>query len=224
MNPKTALILGASGLTGRELVDCLIQQNYYQKIHLFVRRPIDWNHPICEIHEIDYENMDQYADLFDVNDVFCCLGTTIKKAKTKEAFRKVDHDYPLQAAKLAVSAGTERFLIISAMGADPKSLFFYNQVKGQLEENLKNLPLPALHIFRPSLLLGERGEFRFGEQLASKASPVLNSLMKGPLRPFRAIEAKKVALAMAAAAKTSETGIHIYLSHEIEEMANKNVT
>jgi uncharacterized protein YbjT (DUF2867 family) len=219
MNKKTALVLGTTGLVGTELVKVLVQQNNYEKIHLLVRKSIQPIDPVCEVHVVDFDKLDTYPELFQVTDVFCCLGTTIKKAKTKEAFRKVDYQYPLEAAKMAVAGGAGSYLIITAMGANSKSLFFYNQVKGDIESALKQLNLPALHIFRPSLLLGDRGEQRFGEDVATKFSGVMNALMVGPLRPFKAIEAKTVARAMAAAAQSEKTGINLYPSDEIQRMA-----
>ncbi|MGG3560842.1 oxidoreductase [Neobacillus rhizosphaerae] len=218
---KTALILGASGLVGKELTKILIQKNTYEKIFLLVRRPIEMIDSVCEPHVVDFDHLHNYEELFHATDVFCCLGTTIKKAKTKEAFRKVDYDYPVDAAKLAYKGGAENFLIVTAMGANPKSLFFYNQVKGDVEETLKKMNLPSLHIFRPSLLLGDRGEFRLGEKIAAKASGLINVLMVGPLRTYKAIEAKNVAAAMAEVALLNNKGIHIYPSQEIEQLARR---
>jgi uncharacterized protein YbjT (DUF2867 family) len=215
---KSALVLGATGLIGKELVNIISEQNEYEKIHLFVRKPIELPSEVCEIHIINFDSLNHYHELFKVTDVFCCLGTTIKVAKTKEAFRKVDYEYPVEAAKLATENGAEKFLIVSSMGADPKSLFFYSRVKGDVEETLKSLNLPSLHIFRPSLLLGEREEFRLGEKVAEKVSGVMNKLMIGPLRPFRGIQARKVAAAMAVMAQSNKKGNHVYLSHEIDSM------
>ncbi|MFL6558760.1 MAG: oxidoreductase, partial [Bacillus sp. (in: firmicutes)] len=164
-----------------------------------------------------------YRELFQVTDVFCCLGTTIKKAKSKEAFRKVDYEYPIEAAKIASVCGVEKFLIITAMGSNVKSKIFYNQVKGEIEESLGKLILPSVHIFRPSLLLGERTEFRFGEKIAANTSAVINALMVGPLRPYKAIEASNVAAAMAAVAESGKSGVNIYPSHEIEQIAKENI-
>lgn len=215
---KTALVLGASGLIGKELVNILINKNQYEKIHLLVRKPIGIKNLKCEEHIVDFNHLHKYAELFLVTDVFCCMGTTMKKAKSKEAFRKVDYEYPVEAAKLALEKGVHSFLIVSAMGANSQSLFFYNQVKGEVEEHLKRLNLPTLHIFRPSLLLGEREEFRFGEKMSSKVSGVLNAIMVGPLRPYKAIEAKKVANAMAKMAESDKKGVNIHLSNEIEKI------
>jgi uncharacterized protein YbjT (DUF2867 family) len=215
---KTALVLGATGLIGAELVKILTENGHYQKVHFLVRRPIEVESEVCEVHVVDFDELHKYHALFQVTDVFCCLGTTIKVAKTKEAFRKVDYEYPIEAAKLANENGAEKYLIVSSMGADTKSLFFYSRVKGDVEETLNSLNLSSLHIFRPSLLLGDREEFRIGEKLAEKASGILNKLMIGPLRPFRGIQARKVAAAMAVVAQSDKKGKHIYLSHEIDSM------
>ncbi|MGG3466979.1 oxidoreductase [Neobacillus pocheonensis] len=219
-NEKTALILGASGLIGSELQKTLIEQNNYKKIHLLIRRPIEILDSRVEPHFVDFEQLEEYSELFRVTDVFCTLGTTIKKAKSKEAFRKVDYEYPIKAAKLAVHGGVEKFLIVTAMGANPKSNIFYNRVKGEVEDSLKTLHIPSLNIFRPSLLLGDREEFRLGERMAEKASGILNSILVGPLRTYRAIPAKKVAAAMAAVASSNKTGVNIFQSNEIERMAD----
>lgn len=222
-NKKTALVIGATGLIGRELVKILIDQKNYDKIHLLVRRPVNFTNKNCEIHVVDFDNLPAYQELFKVNDVFCTLGTTIKKAKTKEAFRKVDYDYPIETAKLSKKMGVEKLLIVTAMGADAGSRIFYNRVKGEVEESLIKLGLSSLHIFRPSLLLGEREEFRLGEKIAENASNVLNKIMIGPLRPYRAIHGKTVASAMAAAANSRKTTINIYRSDEIEKMIGYSV-
>jgi uncharacterized protein YbjT (DUF2867 family) len=222
MIKKTALVLGATGLVGKELVKILLQQPTYEKIYLLVRKSLKPNHPKCEEHIIDFNKLATYNHLFQVTEVFCCLGTTIKKAKSKEAFRRVDYEYPLEAAKLAKENGAEKYLFISAMGANSKSLVFYNQVKGELEESLRNLDIPTLHIFRPSLLLGERVEFRLGENIAAKMSGVLNAILIGPLRPYRAIEAKKVAVAMVQAASFDLKGVKIYSSDRIEQLGTQN--
>nr|WP_263326567.1 oxidoreductase [Neobacillus sp. Marseille-Q6967] len=217
-NKKNALILGATGLIGKELVKILIKQKNYEKIHLLVRRPVDISNENCDVHVVDFDNLHAFQELFKVSDVFCTLGTTIKKAKTQEVFRKVDYEYPIEAAKLAKEKGVEKFLIVTAMGADTKSRIFYNRVKGEVEASLIELDLPSLHIFRPSLLLGEREEFRLGEKIAEKASKLLNILMIGPLRPYRAIQGKTVAAAMAAVSNSRKSGINVYRSHEIEKM------
>lgn len=144
--------------------------------------------PKCTGHVVDFENLSKYADLFNVTDVFICLGTTIKNAKSKEAFRKVDYDYVIEAAKMAKASDVEKLLVITAMGADSKSKFFYSRVKGDVEGTLQHLELNSVHIFRPSLLIGERKEFRAGEKISGMLSSFAKFLFVGPLRPYCAIE------------------------------------
>ncbi|MEH7246263.1 oxidoreductase [Neobacillus niacini] len=215
---KTALVLGATGLIGKELVKIISENEQYEKIHLLVRRSIEINNERCKTYIVNFDELHKYSALFHVDDVYCCLGTTIKKAKTKEAFRRVDYEYPIEAAKLAKDNGVETFLIVSAMGADVNSRFFYNRVKGEVEDSLKKMDLPSLHIFRPSLLLGNRDEFRLGEKIAEKASSFLNFIMIGPLLPYKGIHAQKVAEAMANIAQSNKKGTAIYFSHEIDKM------
>lgn len=156
MTIKTALILGATGVVGTHLVKELSNSNNYKEIHLLTRREIESKEPNCEVHIVEFDNLVRYADLFNVTDVFICLGTTIKKAKSKEAFRKVDYEFVIEAAKMAKASNVEKFLVITAMGANSKSKFFYSRVKGDVEGTLQQLELNSVHIFRPSLLLGER--------------------------------------------------------------------
>lgn len=219
---KKGLILGASGLVGQEVVKLLLQDNSYDQVILIVRRRLALEHPKCEQVVIaDFDQLKDLAPYFQVTNVFCCLGTTIKLAKSKDAFRKVDYEYPIVAAQLAAQYDVHRFLIISAMGANPKSSIFYNRVKGEVEEALQKLNMKAVHIFRPSLLLGEREEFRLGEKIAAVLSPVWNILCRGPLRQYRAIRARNVAKAMVRIGDSPSSGVHTYLSHDIEEIATE---
>ena len=222
MTKKTALVLGATGVVGTQLVNVLSTNENYEAIHMLTRKELKYKNPTCKVHIVDFDNLEQYADLFRVHDVFICLGTTIKKAKTKEAFRKVDYDYVVEAGKLAKSAGVRNLLVISAMGADSSSKFFYSRVKGDMEETLKQLKLNSLHIFRPSLLLGERNELRIGEKISGQLSSAFKFLLIGPLRPYRAIQAKTVATAMSIAAQSRSTGNQVYHSNEIESLVNED--
>lgn len=221
MTNKTALILGATGVVGTQLVKEISKSKIYKEIHLLTRREMKFTEPKCTGHVVDFENLSKYADLFNVTDVFICLGTTIKNAKSKEAFRKVDYDYVIEAAKMAKASDVEKLLVITAMGADSKSKFFYSRVKGDVEGTLQHLELNSVHIFRPSLLIGERKEFRAGEKISGMLSSFAKFLFVGPLRPYRAIEANKVAAAMYAAAQTTARGYHFYNSDEIEKLATK---
>ncbi|HSJ38014.1 MAG TPA: oxidoreductase [Planococcus sp. (in: firmicutes)] len=221
MSKKTALIAGATGLTGNELVKILLDHPAYDKIYVLARRPLDIEHPKLEQIRVHFSRLEDYKDYFQVDEVFCCLGTTIKKAGSQNTFRKVDYDYPTALGALAKSAGVNKFLVISAMGADARSNIFYNRVKGQMEDRLKGMDLPALHIFRPSLLLGDRQEFRLGEKAASLLAPIFSPLLRGGMSKYKPIQAEQVALAMCAAAQSDSSGVAVHLSDEIAEMAGR---
>lgn len=215
---RTALLAGASGLVGSELLPLLLQSPIYGKVKVFVRTPIQIEHAKLEQIIVDYDQLERYHDHMQVDDVYCCLGTTIKKAGSQAEFRKVDYEYSLQLARLAKPHGVQQYVIITAMGADADSSIFYSRVKGQVETELKQLALPSLHIFRPSLLLGKRTEFRLGERLAGWLSPFFNILMIGSLRKYRSIHAHTVAMGMLAAGVAQTPGVHIYNSAEIEHL------
>ncbi|WP_028544857.1 NAD-dependent epimerase/dehydratase family protein [Paenibacillus taiwanensis] len=217
MTTDTALVLGATGLVGSELMARIY--TYYKRVIVLSRRTVTMPYPNVEIHTIDFEYMDEYAALFQVEDVFCCLGTTIKQAKSKEAFRKVDYTYPLQAAKLSAAANVRSFTIITAMGSSSKSAFFYSRVKGDLETELQALPLHALHIVQPSLIIGARQEFRLGERAAATISPLLSPMLRGPLAKYRPIQASVISEAMLYAARSGLGGTHIYASDQLRIMA-----
>lgn len=219
MSAKSALIAGATGLTGSELVKVLLDDPAYDKVKVLVRRPLEMEHPKLEQIRADFYQLEKYAAHFDVDDVYCCLGTTIRKAGSQKAFRRVDYDFPVAIAKLAKEAGAKKFLVISAMGADARSNIFYSRVKGQLEEAIKKMEFQALHIFQPSLLLGERNEFRLGEKAASLLAPAFSPLLRGGMKKYKPIEAKQVAKAMCEAAKSDDRGVLIHSSDEIAEMS-----
>ena len=218
MQGKSATLVGASGLVGGELLNYLLNGPEYARVLILVRRPLGIKHPKLEEQVIEFEYLARYKDCFKVNDVFCCLGTTIKKAGTQEAFKKVDVDYPLEIAKLAEEMQADKLLIISSMGANPKSSVFYSRMKGLLEKRLNEIGINSLHIFRPSLLLGNRKEFRFGETASAFLSKGLSFVFVGSLKKYKPIAAKTVASGMYKAAQRKENGIHIYFSNEIAEI------
>jgi uncharacterized protein YbjT (DUF2867 family) len=152
--------------------------------------------PAVDVHQVDFDALDAHAGLFGVDDIFCCLGTTLRKAGSREAFRRVDLDYPLQAARLGRAAGARQFLLVSAVGADPSSRVFYNRAKGEVEAAVAGVGYPRMVILRPSLLLGKRRESRPGERVAEWIMRPLGPLMRGPLARYRPVEAEAVARAM----------------------------
>lgn len=217
---KKALILGASGLVGSRLLDQLMEDPEYDRVTILVRRVLPLSHPKLNQLPVEYERLDAYADAFAVDAVYCCLGTTMKKAGSKEAFRRVDLDYPVEAAKLARDHGVKQFAVISSTGAKESSPFFYSRVKGEMERLLQETGLPELHIFRPSLLLGNRSEHRTGEAAAAAISRTLPFLYSGPLRRYKPAPDRTVAAAMRAALHRGADGqrVRIYESEQIEEL------
>ncbi|MGF7185870.1 uncharacterized protein YbjT (DUF2867 family) [Desulfitispora alkaliphila] len=219
MGSKSALIVGASGLVGNELLKQLLSAQEYGKVVALVRTSLGIDHPKLEEKIIDFDNIDFYKECFKVNDVFCCLGTTIKKAKSKEIFKKVDVDYPVAVAKLAKETQVEKFLIVSSVGANPNSKVFYSRMKGLLEEQLKELGLKSLHIFRPSLLLGERKEQRLGEDIGKFVTKGILFMFKGTLSHYSPIEARVLALGIYRIAQSNaKSGVHVYSYNQISNV------
>ena len=215
---RVALVAGATGLVGSHLVEILLKSPEYTKVISFVRRDSGMIHEKLDERIIPFEGM-KLLPHEEIDDVFCCLGTTIKKAKTKEAFRKVDYEYPIQLGKLGKEHGAKQYLVISALGAKAGSPFFYSQVKGKLEEDLRELHYPSLHIFRPSLLLGERQEFRLGEKTGELFSRAVRPVMVGRLKRYRSISGKQVAYGMyRAAVSQAHEKVTIYESDQIQEL------
>jgi uncharacterized protein YbjT (DUF2867 family) len=195
---RHALVLGATGLVGQRSVARLLESSAYSKVTCLVRRS---GLPGGEkLHErvVDFSKLTA-EDIESADDLYCAIGTTMKKAGSREAFRHVDFEIPLRVAELAVAAGVTRMALVSSVSADARSSNFYLRTKGELEDALAKLPLAALHVLRPSLLLGERSESRPGEVLGSAISRVTSGLMIGGLRKWRPIEGDRVARAMVAA-------------------------
>jgi uncharacterized protein YbjT (DUF2867 family) len=211
---KTALIAGASGLVGSYLLRMLLQSNHYDKVISVGRRNLELEHPKLEQLVVDFEKLAVTNNLI-ADDIFCCLGTTMKKAGSKENFYKVDYTYVVELAKATSRQFARQFLVVSAMGADPESKFYYNRVKGDMEKAVKALPFTAVHIFRPSLLTGDRQEKRLGEKIGEVVFTVLNPVMLGPLEKYRSVPARSVAKAMLQTALESGGGVKIHESDEI---------
>lgn len=215
---RSALVVGATGMVGKALVRQLCENEAYAAVNVIVRRPLDFKHPKLVMKVRDFEQMTE-SDIEFAHEVYCCLGTTIKKAGSREQFEKVDVEYPLLIAALAKNRGIAHFLVISAMGANEKSLTYYNRVKGKLEEQLIAMDFPQLSIMRPSLLTGEREEFRLGERVSEKVLKALGPLMIGPGKKMRSIAAEQVALAMMVIAlHGKKQKIAIYSSDELAAM------
>lgn len=196
MAGKTALLFGATGLTGSFLLQLLLGDERYERIKVFSRRELDLKNPKIELYVVDVLHPEKYKDHVQGHDVFCCTGTTRKKAGSKEAFREVDQAFPGRLAKVAEENQVPHFLVLSSIGANPGSWNFYLRTKGLMEEEVLKHSFAKTHVLRPSLLLGPRKEFRFGEALAGWVTRTFPFIFVGKLKKYKGIRAEKVAAAM----------------------------
>ncbi len=217
MEAKTAVLLGATGLIGNHLLQLLLQDDHYSTVRALVRRPLPVIHPKLEVQITNFDDHDSFHRALGKGDaIFCCTGTTMEKVKGDKAlYRRIDFDIPVHAAQWGIDNGFSQYLVVSAIGADAKSSNFYLHLKGSMEAAIHALPYVSLHIFRPSLLLGNREEKRKGEKLAQSIMPALSFMLPGSLKKYRAIDAADVAKAMLAAAKSGKAGINV---HEYSQM------
>lgn len=218
---KTALVIGSSGLIGSHLVIQLLSNPNFDKVIVFNRRPCLILHPKIEEHLIDFNDLKPIEPFVKGDVMFCTMGTTIKKAGSKEAFRLVDVVYPEQFAQMALNNQVKQFLLISSLGADLESTNFYLKTKGEIETFLQQSAFNSVSILRPSLLLGDRKEFRLGEKLATYILPVLSLFLIGPFKKYKAIEAKTVAKAMVNISLQNKPGFTIYPSDELQAIGNQ---
>ncbi|HMG18031.1 MAG TPA: NAD-dependent epimerase/dehydratase family protein [Gemmatimonadales bacterium] len=207
---RTALVAGASGLVGGHLLQLLLSGDAYARVITLARRQLDVRHAKLDQRVLDLGALDAVADPPHVDDAFCCIGTTIRKAGSQEAFRRVDYDYVLAFARAAQRAGARQFLLVTALGADPASRIFYSRVKGEIEQAVRQLPYEGIQIFRPSFLMGERAEPRLAERIGVPLARALAPLLVGPLRRYRPINAADVARAMVQIAKEAPRGPNVF--------------
>ena len=212
MQSRVALIAGSTGLIGNQLLELLLEDNRYSKIIALSRKPLSFSHPKLENVVLEASDLKKYNYL-KADDIYCCLGTTIKQAKSREAFRKIDFDYPLELASLLRSNGASQFLLVSALGSDKNSRIFYNRVKGEVEEAIARLGYPSYHVFRPSLLIGPRKEARAGEDAAKVVYKIFGFLIPSK---YKDIESMKVARAMLTVAKNDKPGQFFYESDKLQ--------
>jgi uncharacterized protein YbjT (DUF2867 family) len=213
---KIAVLAGASGLVGSELLKLLIHTDKYDKVHLLLRNKLEINSDKVIQHTIDFDALNNFEMNEPVDHVFCTLGTTIKKAKTKENFRKVDYEYVYELGKKAKHWKAQKFLVVSSLGANAKSKIFYNRVKGEIENALTELALNQLFIFRPSLLMGNRKEHRAGEKSAIAVYKVINPIFIGKLKKYKGIDSGQVAKGMMETAINNKDPFKIFESDEIQ--------
>jgi len=191
---RSALLVGATGLIGSLVLQRLLDVTAYRSVTVWARRPLAMHGAGLRTEVFDFEDMRSHK--VEAEDVFCCIGTTMKQARTREVFRLVDHDYPVALAEAAARGGAKRLLVVSSLGADPRSRVFYNRVKGEMEAAVSAAGVPRTIFFRPTLLRGARDEFRLGERIGLAVGDLLGPL----LDRYRPIDADVVATAMIKAA------------------------
>jgi len=211
---RTAVIAGATGLVGRHCLNTLLGDEAYAQVVALVRRPLDLQHPKLVQEIVNFDALtEQPARRCDV--AFCALGTTIRTASSREAFRRVDFEYVRSSARWVHAGGAQTFVFVSSVGADPHSPNFYLRTKGEAEQAIREVGFRAVHLLRPSMLVGNRREFRLGEAVATPLFRAVSFLLLGGLRKYRPIAARDVARAMVRAAATSAPGTHIHHWPEI---------
>jgi len=218
---RTALVAGSSGLVGGHLLRQILDNPAYDRVTALTRRTLPLTHKKLVQQVVDFDRLAEVGDFPRVHDVFCCLGTTIRQAGSQEAFRKVDMTYVAELGRMAVRHRTTQFLVVTALGADPRSRVFYNRVKGETEEAIRRLQFEGIQIFRPSLLLGKREQSRPAERIAGLLSPLVGWVMMGPLARYRPIKAATVARAMVRVARDAPRGSHVYESDEIRRLGRR---
>ena len=215
---KSALIIGSTGLIGSELVNLLLDSNDYTKVITFVKRDSGIKHPKLTQYVIDFDKPETYKDLVVGDDFFCTIGTTIKKAGSQNAFRKVDFEYPKQFAAFALDNKVKQFLIISSLNANAMSGNFYLKTKGEIQDFLKNCAFESVAVLQPSLLLGNRTEFRLGEKVGAFFMKAFSFVFQGNLKKYKPIEGKTVAKALLKIAQKNVKGFKIYESDVMQEI------
>ncbi|MDT0687900.1 nucleoside-diphosphate sugar epimerase [Autumnicola psychrophila] len=216
---KTAIILGATGLTGGILLRKLLDDDRYGKIILFSRSSANLDHSKIEEHLVDLFHLKEHSDKFKADEVYCCIGTTKSKTPDKDVYKKIDHGIPVAAAGLCEKNAIPCYVLISAMGADPKSKIFYSRIKGKTEKDVLEYDIKKTYILKPSLIVGDREENRTGEKIAKFVMEFFKPLMIGSLKKYRPITPEEIASAMIFLANDGHHQTRIE-SEEIRELAN----
>jgi len=216
----TATLVGATGLIGSFLLEELLNDPYFDTVRILIRRPIDITNTNLEKKIVDFNDSDSVLVALSNSDVvFCAIGSTMKKVKgDKDAYRKIDFEIPVNLARFCKMTGCEKFILVSSAGANSKSMNFYQRLKGETDEAVKKAGPKTVHIMRPSLLLGKRKEFRFGENIGKAVMTSLSFLIP---EKYKAIQSKDVAKVMVALAKKKEDGVFIHENMEIRELSKK---
>jgi uncharacterized protein YbjT (DUF2867 family) len=217
---RIALVFGATGLVGNCLVEELKDNASYSSIEVFTRTPIDSRHEKINQHLIDFNRLEEYASLFKGDDLFICLGTTIRKAGSVRKVEEIDRDLPARIAQIASENGVSRIAVVSSLGANPSSRNYYLRIKGEMEAAIRKIQFEQIVIARPSMLTGRRKEFRFGEVIGKIFMTVTGFLLLGPARKYRSISGQTVAAAMIALIQSPHREI-VYQSDELQKFGKR---
>ena len=223
MQPLTAIVLGATGLVGGHLVEKLLMDDTFEKVRILVRRPVNLTHKKLEVHVVNFDNLVDFRTRLGSGDcIFCCIGTTQKQVKgDKAAYRKIDYDIPVNAAKMGKDASFKKYVLVSSVGANASSKSFYLKLKGEAEKAIAEQHFESFHVFRPGVLFGKRKEVRLGELIGKGVMNALPFLLTGTLKKYRGIDAADVAEAMVAASKLSVKGMVVHHFEDMMRMAKK---
>ena len=213
-----AILLGASGLIGRNLLTRLLDSPDYTQVLAIGRSALNIQHPKLKELIVDFDHINQYAADIQGDVVFCCLGSTNSRTPDKVQYKKIDYQYPLDVGSIAQSNGATSYHLVSAIGADVNSSLFYPKTKGEVERDLKAIPFKSIYIYRPSLLDGNRQEKRTAEKIMIGLMRFLNPLLIGGLKKYRSIKIETVASAMLKESLTDKKGVFIYASDQIEAL------
>ncbi|MHC8948732.1 NAD-dependent epimerase/dehydratase family protein [Sphingobacterium hungaricum] len=213
-----ALVLGASGMIGLQVVQQLLDNPTYHKVYAVSRKKIALEHPKLEQLLADFDSIDALIENLQVDHLYSCLGSTQKKTPDKADYYQIDHDYPVKVASILKDNGCQVIALVSSMGADEHSKNFYLRMKGETERDLIKVGIPSTLLFRPSLLIGERNENRLAEDIFSFLFKGINLLLWGPLKNYKSIQGKDVASAMIHASLKNPQGVHIYKTSTIKEL------
>ncbi len=218
---RRALVVGATGLVGGHLLTRLAEHPGYGEVATLGRRAPGFRHPQVTHHVVDLANPDTDVVLSGTDVLFCCLGTTIKQAGSRAAFRAIDYELVVKLASQAVTKGTDTCVVVSSVGADANSSNFYLRTKGEMEQAIADLGYKRLGLMRPSLLLGTRAELRPAERAGQIAARLVNPLMLGSLSRYRAVDAETVAAAMIGFDLSASAGVQVIEGREIPRLARE---
>ena len=219
---KKAVIVGATGLVGKELLDYLLKEDYYEHIYVLSRRSLSYDSPKVEVIVINYDDIESYKNKFSAHHYYCCLGTTIKQAKSFYNFYRIDYLYVYRLATIAEKdANCSQFVLLTSVGANSSSSIFYNRVKGHVEDEVSKFKIRGIHLLRPSILLGNRSKKRKYEEIGKICFAIIKFFLVGSHAAFFAVKARKVAVAMFKIARSEAEGTYTYSPNKMMQISDK---